>query len=350
MQSVILAITVLVGIAKPSQLAHAMRYSLLLPLVLLQSCATVSFYAQGVKGQIEILKKSRPNDQVINDQSTPGHIREKLVLSKELTDFAKNQLSLPGDASYQKYADLGRKHVVFVLYAAPEFSLEPKTWNYPIIGEMAYRGYFEETDAEEYAEELESEGYEVYLGGTDAYSTLGFFHDPVLNTFIDYPDADFADMIFHELTHRRIFRSGDTTFNESLANAVAEEGVKRWLRSKGDTVALVDYEKLLIRRREFYTEIERTRLALEKLYASGLPEEEMRTKKIRFMNDLKIRAGRLQKRWGGKALNGWIAQDLTNAHLLALVTYNSEIPKFRKLIKQCDGDFDLFFEKIRELE
>ncbi|MGJ8642246.1 MAG: aminopeptidase [Luteolibacter sp.] len=327
-----------------------MRCILFLPLILLQSCETISFYAQGVSGQIEILSKSRANRRVIDDKETPQDIREKLLLCKELTDFAKNELNLPGDASYHKYTDLGRKHVVFVLHAAPEFSLEPKTWFYPVIGEMDYRGYFNEADAQEFAEKLEAQGYEVHLGGTDAYSTLGFFHDPVLNTFIDYSDIDFADMIFHELTHRRIFRNGETTFNESLANAVAEEGIRRWLNSKGDTTALRDYEERLIRRREFYAEINHTRVKLEKLYASGISVDEMRKTKSELLNELKSRADVLQKRWGGKALEEWISQDLTNAHLLALVTYNSEIPKFRELIEQCNGDFELFFKKVKVVD
>ncbi|MEP2776058.1 MAG: aminopeptidase [Luteolibacter sp.] len=327
-----------------------MRCFLFLPIILLSSCETVSFYAQGAAGQIEIQRKSRPNHEVIADKETPQSIREKLILCDELCEFAKTDLDLPGDASYHKYADLGRKHVVFVLHAAPEFSLEPKNWRYPFIGELDYRGYFDEADAKKYADELEADGYDVHLGGTDAYSTLGLFHDPVLNTFVDYPDIDFAEMIFHELTHRRIFRNGDTTFNESLANAVAEEGIRRWLISNGRRNALAEYEERLMRREEFYAEIDRTRAALDKLYTSGLPESEMRSQKALLMQDLKARANALQKRWGGKALEDWIAQDLTNAHLLALVTYHSEIPKFRKLIQESDGNFRLFFEKVGELE
>lgn len=328
----------------------SMRSLLFLPFILFQSCETVNFYAQGVSGQVEILRKSRPNLRVIEDKETPVMIREKLILCEELCEFAKTDLNLPGDASYHKYADLGRKHVVYVLHAAPEFSLEPKTWRYPLIGELDYRGYFDETDAKEFAEELRAEGYDVHLGGTDAYSTLGFFHDPVLNTFIDYSDIDFAEMIFHELTHRRIFRSGETTFNESLANAVAEEGIRRWLISKGDKAGLKNYEEILVRRRDFYSEITRTRASLEKLYASGVSEIQMRTRKASLMQDLNTRANALQKRWGGKALEEWISQDLTNAHLLALVTYNNDIPKFEQLLKDSDGDFVRFFEKVKDID
>ncbi len=326
-----------------------MRSFVFIPILFLSGCETVQFYSQGVAGQIEILRKSRPNEKVIADPETPEALRKRLILAGELCYFASSELALPGDSAYHKYADLGRNHVVFVLHAAPEFSLEPKTWHYPVIGELDYRGYFKEEEAKAYSEELRGKGYEVHLGGTDAYSTLGFFHDPLLNTFTGYPELDFAETIFHELTHRRIFRSGETTFNESLANAVAEEGVRRWLVSKGRRADLADYEERLVRRRDFYREIEVTREELTKLYASGLPETEMRQRKRATLGKLKTRARALQERWGGKLLEEWLALDLTNAHLLALVTYNSEIGRFRKLLKESSGDFETFFRKVEEL-
>jgi predicted aminopeptidase len=301
-------------------------------------------------GQMEILRKSRPSAEVIADASTPETLRKRLLLTAELCDFAGRELALPGDSSYAKYADLGRRHVVFVLYAAPELSLEPKTWHYPVVGEMDYRGYFKEEDAAAYAKQLESDGYETFLGGTDAYSTLGFFHDPVLNTFADYPEIDFAELIFHELTHRRVFRNGETTFNESLANAVAEEGVRKWLISKGSRADLADYEERLIRRRDFYREIDITRRDLTHLYASKLPEEKMRKRKSAILTELKARARALQRRWGGKQLEAWIRLDLTNAHLLPLITYNSETETFRKLLKESGGDFEAFFRKVEEAQ
>jgi predicted aminopeptidase len=322
----------------------------LFPVLLLTGCGTLQFYSQGFAGQVEILRKSRPSKEVIADPSTPAALRQRLRLAEELRQFAGSALALPGHKAYGKYADLGRDHVVFVLYAAPEFSMEPKTWRYPLVGEMDYRGYFKEEDAVAYAKGLEAEGYETHLGGTDAYSTLGFFHDPVLNTFAAYPEIDFAELIFHELTHIRIFRKGETTFNESLANAVAEEGVRKWLVSKGRRADLADYEERLIRRRDFYREIDATRRELTDLYASGLHPEEMRKQKQAALGRLKTRARALQERWGGKQLEGWLRLDLTNAHLLPLVTYNSEIGTFRKLLADSGGDFETFFRKVEEME
>ncbi len=325
------------------------RVVLLFSLLLLGGCETLHFYGQGVRGQMEILRKSRPNAKVLAAPETSEELKKKLILAEELCDFASKQLALPGDSAYHKYADLGRRHVVFVLHAAREFSLEPKTWRYPIIGELDYRGYFKEEDAKAYSKKLEAEGYEIHLGGTNAFSTLGVFHDPLLNTFIDYPEIDFAEIIFHELTHRRIFKSGDTTFNESLANVVQEEGVRKYLRAQGRTAALADYEERLVRRRDFYDEIAVTRGELTKLYASGKTEEAMRGEKERLLGKLKTRARALQDRWGTKALEGWLELDLTNAHLLALITYNSEMPKFREIFEESGGDFEAFFQRVEDL-
>jgi len=326
--------------------ANGMRVVLFLSLFLMCGCETLHFYGQGVRGQMEILRKSRPNAEVIARPGTPEALKKKLLLAESLCDFASRELALPGDSAYHRYADLGRRHVVFVLYAAPEFSMEPKTWRYPVIGELDYRGYFDEADAEAYAEKLEAEGYEVHLGGTNAYSTLGLFHDPLLNTFIDYPEIDLAETIFHELTHRRIFKSGETTWNESLASVVQEEGVRKYLRVNGRMAELADYEERLVRRRDFYNEIAVTRGQLTELYASGAGREEMRAEKKRILAKLKTRARALQDRWGTKLLEGWLAQDLTNAHLLALITYNSGMPEFQKMFEESGGDFGSFFEAV----
>lgn len=327
-----------------------MRFHILLLPLLLTCCQTLSFYTQGIAGQAEILRKSRPNSAVINDPATPVTIRNRLNLTTELCNYATNHLALPGNSAYHRYADLGRRHVVFVIHAAPEFSLKPKTWYYPIIGNLDYRGFFKEADAEAAAATLRSEGYEVHIGGTDAYSTLGLFHDPVLNTFVDYPEIDYAETIFHELTHRRIFKKGDTVFNESLANTVAEAGIRGWLGSQGREAGLADYEERLVRRRDFYHEVDIARRQLTTLYASTIPENEMRREKQRILADLKIRARALQDRWGTKPLEEWLATDLTNGHLLALIAYNSQMPRFQKILEDSQGNFDLFFKAVEALE
>lgn len=324
--------------------------SLLAVLVLLPSCETLRFYGQAVDGQLEILRKSRPNNQVMADAATSPTLRRQLEGVERIRRFASANLSLPGNQSYGKYADLGRKHVVWVVYAAPEFSLKPKTWSYPAIGEMDYRGYFREQDSNALAAQLRQQGYEVLVGPVDAYSTLGWFHDPVLNTFVDYPDIDLAETIFHELTHRKVFHSGDTVFNESLANVVAEEGVKRWLRHEGRLADLRHYEGRLVRRREFYQEVDRSRRQLEILYASGQPVAVMRLRKAAILAKLRDQFRELRRRWGGRGLEYWLQEDITNAHIVSLNIYADKMPLFQNLLAQCGGNLDLFFQKADHLK
>ena len=319
-------------------------------LLALASCQTIHFYRQAAAGPWEILRKSRPSPPIIADPQTDAGLRKQLMAVERIRAFATDHLTLPGDESYGRYADLGRPHVVWVLYAAPEFSLEPKTWWYPTLGKLDYRGYFRKEDSEELAAKLRAEGYDVQVGGTDAYSTLGWFHDPVLNTFVNSADVDLAELIFHELTHRRLFRNGDTTFNESLANAVAEEGVRRWLRHEGRTADLKKYEGRLVRRAQFYDRIDQAREELKALYASGIPPEEMRRKKGAIFHELRERFRELRRRWGGRGLESWLTEDLNNAHLVALVTYQHHVPAFHRLLAECEGDLDLFFKKARHLK
>lgn len=314
-------------------------------LLLFSSCQTLSFYGQAIDGQVEILRKSRPNQKVIADPATPPSIRGQLKAVDEIRSFASDHLSLPGDESYGKYADLGRKHVVWVLYASPEFSLKPKTWHYLAIGEMDYRGYFREEDTVELAERLRKDGYDVCIGGVDAYSTLGWFHDPVLNTFVDYPDIDLAETIFHELSHRVVFKRGETVFNESMANVVAEEGVKRWLRHHRRFSDLRKYEERIVRRREFYREIDRTRDRLEVLYASGKTAPVMRQEKEVILAKLRDQFRELRRRWGGQGLESWLKEDINNGHIVSLNIYADKMPFFQNLLEECGGDLDLFFKK-----
>ncbi len=323
--------------------------SILVALLLLPSCQTLRFYGQAVQGQFEILRKSRPNREVTADTATSESLRRQLAVVERIRHFATGHLALPGGESYGKYADLGRPHVAWVLFAAPEFSLEPKTWHYPIIGQMAYRGYFSPEASASLAESLRQQGYDVHLDGVNAYSTLGWFHDPVLNTFVDYPDIDLAETIFHELTHRKLFRRDDTMFNESLANAVAEEGVKRWLRHEGRLEDLRRYEGRLIRRREFHQEVDQARRSLEALYASALPDEAKRREKAVILSKLRDQFRELRRRWGGRGLETWLVGDLNNAHIVSLNIYADMMPVFQSLLAASGGDFELFFEKAKRL-
>jgi predicted aminopeptidase len=332
-----------------------LRFSLLIPSLaavaaFLTSCQTLRFYGQAVGGQFEILRKSRPNQAVIVDSATSTGLRHQLETVEGIRRFACGHLALPGNESYGKYADLGRKHVVWVLYAAPEFSLKPMKWRYPVVGEMDYRGYFSERDTDSLAERLRQGGNDVFVGGVDAYSTVGWFHDPVLNTFVGYEDIDLAETIFHELTHRKVFRRGDTVFNESLASVVAEEGVKCWLKHEGRLSDLRHYEGRLRRRREFYQEIDRSRWSLHTLYASAKPLVVKRREKAEILTKLRDQFRELRRRWGGRGLESWLVEDINNGHIVSLNLYADSMPVFQELFSDCGGDFELFFKKVEAMK
>lgn len=318
-------------------------------LLLLPSCRTLEFYRQAIGGQWEIQSKSRPIVPMISSPATDPRLKRQLLAVEKIRLFAKDHLALPGDESYGTYADLGREHVTWVLYAAPEFSLKPKTWWYPTLGHLDYRGFFRKDDADHLAAEMDARGYDTSVQGADAYSTLGWFHDPVLNGFVMYPDVDLAELLFHELTHRKLFRDGDTAFNESLASAYAEEGVKRWLRSQNRHADLRRYEQRLVRREQFYGEIEAARAKLERLYASDVPAEKMRRRKAALLRELQDHFRELRRRWGGHGLESWLQESLNNAHLVSVLTYQRNGQVFHQLLDECGGDPELFFKRAAKL-
>ena len=327
------------------------RFFILLALPwVLASCQTMSFYGQAIGGQMEILRKSEPIGPILADPATDPALRRQLAAVQRIRGFASDHLKLPGDESYGRYADLGRDYVTWVLYAAPEFSLEPKQWWYPTLGRLDYRGFFREEDTEVLAAKLRAEGLDVQTGGVEAYSTLGWFHDPVLNTFVHAAEIDLAELIFHELTHRKLFRNGDTMFNESLANAVAEEGVRRWLKHEGRHADLEKYEARLVRRAEFYDRVDHTRAELGKLYESGAAPEEMRKRKAALFGDLRDRFRELRRKWGGRGLEGWLTRDINNADLVSLATYQEQVPAFHRLLEECGGDLELFFKRAKHFK
>lgn len=316
----------------------------------LASCRTVSFYSQAALGQWEISSKSQSIEKVLADPSTNEKLRKKLNLVQELRAFAKNQLGLPAETQYDRYCDLGRKHVVWVVYAAPEFSVEGKTWWYPLVGSLEYRGFFDVKDAQHEAKRLKEKGFEVYVGGVDAYSTLGWFRDPVLNTFVHRSDAELAELLFHELTHQKLYLSGDTDFNEAFATALGEEGARRWLKANNRADELKTYEAETGLHREFIRLVLETRVRLEQIYKSGTPEK-MRAQKEAELKALRTNANMLKARWGGVlAVDRWFASPVNNARLNTLATYYDLVPGFEALLTQCGGDMGEFCKRVEAMK
>lgn len=316
--------------------------------LLLSGCSTLSFYTQAMQGQAEISFKKKRITKVLKDPSTSAKLAAQLRLSQQLLTFAETELGLPSSGSYRHYTDLQRDHVVFIVHAAPEFSLEPKTWWYPVVGTQDYRGFFKKEDAEREVERLQARGLDTYLGGVNAYSTLGFFNDPVLNTFIHYPEVDLAELLFHELTHHRYYEKDETPFNEALAEVVAREGTRRWLQQKGDAKAIASYELRLQRRSAIRTTIEKTIARLGGLYSENLQEEELRAKKEEELEALRRDIVLLYRGWQQKP-NHFLSTPLNNARLNAFTTYESLVPPLRRVLARHKGDLNSFLREVEEL-
>jgi len=324
-------------------------------------CQSVSYYAQAISGQCQILHRQRKIDAVLSDTNAPASLKDKLRLVLDIRAFAERELHLSANGHYRKYADLKRPFAVWNVYAAPELSVEPKSWWYPAVGRLDYRGYFSEAAAGKYGNRLAKDGFDVHVAGVAAYSTLGWFRDPVLNTFIDYAETDLAELLFHELAHQRLFVPGETDFNEAFATAVAEEGLRRWLHSRNDPSAEEKHRAEVQRAEEFVNLVVGTRARLEALFAraptAGNPaslseaeRESLRAGKRRILEQLRADYAQLKTRWGGRAdYDRWFSQSLNNAQLNTIDTYYSLVPAFRALLKNCDGKLDRFFAEVETI-
>ena len=318
--------------------------------IALSGCATVSYYRQAAAGQLEILRLQEPIESVLQ-RHPDDPISKQLKLMPQLRTFAESELGLPARKNYTGYADLQREHVLWSVFAAPEFSLEAKSWFYPIVGSLDYRGFFDTEDAERCARSLRNEGFDVYVAGVDAYSTLGWFADPVLNTFVHYNESDLAELLFHELTHRRLYRSGETAFNEALATAVVQEGVMRWFQSTEQTAAARRYLARLRREDQIYRQIRSTRAQLADLFRSPLPVATLRRKKRELYTGLQEQLRLLFEGWGGKAPETWLQILPNNARLNASATYHEHVPAFRSFLhRDCLGDLNKFFHVLDDVD
>jgi len=312
--------------------------------------ASGCYELQAAAGQARLMFARRPIMQVLQNPNTPAKLRAQLERVNDIRNFASRELGLPDNGSYRSYADTGRSFVVWNVFAAPEFSIEARQWCYPVVGCVAYRGYFSEADARRFGDGLRAQGDDVAVGGVAAYSTLGHFDDPILNTMMGWDDVELAAIVFHELTHQLVYVADDSSFNESLASLVEEEGVRRWLKARGRSEDLAHYEERQ-RRYELVTKLLiETREGLATLYASGLDADAMRAAKRAAFAALRARYEKLRAGWQGVApFDAWFAADLNNAHLVSIATYASCVPGFARELESAGGDLPRFYARVREL-
>jgi len=318
-------------------------------------CASTGYYAQAVRGHLSLIAAARPIEAWLADPATPAALRQRLALARELRAFAARELGLPDNRSYTAYADLARPAALWNVFAAPELSLRLKTWCYPLVGCASYRGYFDLAAAQRSAGELQRQGYDVNLAPVPAYSTLGWTDwlggDPLLNTFIDWPEADLARLIFHELAHQVLYVRDDTVFNESFATAVEREGVRRWIAQRGDARLAEAFAQTERRRADFLALLLAHRARLAAIYAGGAGAEAQRAGKRALFADLQAAYRRLRNdSWGGFAgYDRFFERELNNAHLGAVGAYNDLVPAFEALLAREGHDLPRFYAAVRRL-
>lgn len=333
---------------QPQNIIAALR--ILLISATLWSCQTFHYYSQAIEGQCRILLSRQPIAKILADPESPENLRERLAFILAVREFAETELQLPVDNHYLTYVDLKRRFVLWNVFATPEFSMEPKTWCYPVAGCAAYRGYFAEENAIQYAETLKRKGYDVYVGGVTAYSSLGWFDDPVLSTFIRFTEARTAALIFHELAHQVLYVQGDTAFNESFATLVEQEGLLRWQRASGSLRIYMEYLRQHRLQEQFVRLIMRYRQSLEELYQTDLTPAEKRKKKAAIFSELHDEFIYLKTRQiEFSAYDNWMNRSLNNAKISSVAAYHDFLPAFDKILIKTGGNLNQFFDACRQL-
>jgi predicted aminopeptidase len=321
-------------------------------LAVLSGCENVGYYRQAIAGEYQILAHEKPIAKLIDDPATPPKLKAQFKKIIEIRKFAKEEMKEPADKLYVKYTDLHRPFVVWNVNVANPLSFQPKTWWFLVVGSASYRGYFNETNALRYAEKWKKKGWDVYVDGIETYSTLGWFRDPLLNTFIYDSDADLADIIFHELGHRRLFVPGDTDFNEAFATTVAAEGVRRWYQAGHDPK---EYEQYLRERREendFVKLVLATRDQLQGVYTNAnLPDIEKYREKMGKIELFRQNFNKLKQQWGVKksGYDGWVNGPINNAKLNTIAAYFDLEPGFQAVLRAQDGDIEKFYDAVSRL-
>jgi len=314
---------------------------------------TADYYWQGASGQLEILSRAKPISEVINE-SSDAVLKQRLVRVQQIRAFAIRDLGLPDNGSYTRYTDLGRAFVVWNVFAAPELSLKAKQWCFPVAGCVNYRGYFSEQDAKDEAARLKAAGEDVWLSGVPAYSTLGYFDDPVLSTFVRWPETEVARMVFHELAHQVVYVKDDTQFNESFAVTVEEEGVRRWLATQDDPQLTAQFDRSERLRTVFRELITSTRAQLSEVYASNATDVEKRERKAQAFAGM--RDGYERAKAGEPGLAGydrWFGgvggAGPNNASISSVALYTGQVPAFKAILAGEGNDLPRFYARVKML-
>jgi predicted aminopeptidase len=328
----------------------AARLPVLLAALLLGGCTTLGYYGHLARGQMRLLQLREPIDRILADPQRDPELQRRLKKVLAVRRWAVERLGLPDNRSYTSYADLGRPYVIWNVFAAPELSLDPVQNCFVIVGCMAYRGYYLREPAEGQAEILKARGYDVFVSGVPAYSTLNWFEDPVLSSMMRWSDEILIGTIIHELAHQQLYARNDTAFNESFAEFVEEQALEQYLAEQGGTTqAWRLYEQ---RRRQFIDLVLATRSRLEQVYRSERSDEEKRMAKVEQFLQLREEYQKLRDGpWiGYTGFDRWFEElEANNARLLPFGLYDSYKPAFGVLFKREGEDWPRFFAAAERL-
>lgn len=319
---------------------------------LLAGCEMAAYYSQAIGGHLDLVARAQPVERLLADPATPERLRQRLGTAARIRDFASRELKLPDNGSYRSYADLGRPYAVWNVVAAPQFALEAVQSCFPVAGCVRYRGFYAHADAARHAAGLRAQGHDVFVYGVPAYSTLGWFDDPLLSSFIHYADAELARLVFHELAHQLVYAKGDSSFNESFAVAVEREGVRRWLMAQGRESELQSFTAAMGRGREFASLMAAARTRLAAIYREDAPADAMRARKAGAFAALRTEYEALKHgRWNGFAGYDrfFVEQEPNNALLASFATYTQHVEAFERLLAQEGRDLERFYARVRAL-
>jgi len=314
-------------------------------------CSTVSYYSQAVGGHLKLMSGRESIDELLDSDATDPELRTKLQTLVDARQFAVDKLNLPENDSYNTYVATGRRYVTWNVVAAEEFSLRAKTWCFPVAGCVSYKGYFAEEDAKAYAQTLRDENLDVNIGGASAYSTLGWFDDPVLDTMLNGGDIRYVGTLFHELAHQLLYVKDDSNFNEAFATFVEQEGVRIWLKDRNESDRIERYNAYLSRGGDFSDLLKATRNELVAVYKEDIPAEEKRAAKQAVFDDMQQNYKKLkEEKWGGySGYDGWFSRKVNNARLVSVATYHRLVPAFEQMFIESNNDLPAFYELAKEI-
>ena len=330
---------------------NMIKYAFLIfSLLTVSACSSFGYYMDLMAGHSELMEQQKPIKEILADKEIKPKLRELLETSQNIRNFATKSLHLPENDSYRLYADLKRHFAVWNVVAAKEFSTKPKKWCFIFVGCLNYRGYFSKDDAEAYANELKKEGYDVFLAGAKAYSTLGWFDDPLLNTMMYRSEAQRAGIIFHELAHQVVYIENDSAFNEAFATTVEQEGIRRWMLKSGKEKEYQEYLRNKKRDTEINDLLQATRKELKELYKTKENDKEKRENKKLVFLKMQNNYQQLKESWNGYAgYDPWMKQGLNNAHLLLISTYHELVPTFQAVLKKENNNLRSFYSAVEKL-